>query len=184
MTLKLTFAGFNYVADIDGSYANANSLDSMINDTASNSVALTDDYGINPSTNSIYADYSTATTTGNTETIANLTNTIKAAEANGLTVMVRPLVDFTVDATKAMLKSSDGTHYANGDWRAYYKPTDTTTFFNSYDKTSIAIAIIIVDKGIWLTGRRTILHFAERWKTGRTSHVSRSSACTPLRKPV
>lgn len=140
MTLKLTFAGFNYVADIDGSYASANSLASMISSTASNSVALTDDYGINPSTNSIYGDYNTATTTGNTETIAHLTSTIKAAEKDGLTVMVRPLVDFTVDATPATLKSSDGTQYANGDWRAYFKPTNTTTFFNSYDSMIVAQA--------------------------------------------
>ena len=34
----------------------------------------------------------------------------------------------------------------------------------STEKTSIAIAIMIVDKGIWLTGRRTILHFLARWK--------------------
>jgi hypothetical protein len=140
VTLKLKFAGFNYVADIDGSYASANSLASMISDTASNSVALTDDYGIDPSNNTIYADYTTATTTGNTETITNLTNTIKAAEKDGLTVMVRPLVDFTVDATPATLKSSDGTQYADGDWRAYYKPTNTTTFFNSYDTMIVAEA--------------------------------------------
>ncbi len=140
MTLKLSFAGFDYVADVDGSYANANSLTAMISATASNSVALTDDYGINPSTSSIYADYSTGTTTGNTETIANLTATITKAEADGLTVMVRPLVDFTVDATAAMLRSTDGTQYVNGDWRAYYVPTSTATFFQSYDTMIVAQA--------------------------------------------
>jgi len=140
MTLKLTFAGFNYVADVDGSYATADSLLSMISSTASNSVALTDDYGIDPSTNTIYADYSSGGTTGNTETIANLTATIKEAETDGLTVMVRPLVDFTVDASAAMLKSPDGTQYYNPEWRASYNPTDTTTFFNSYDTMIVAQA--------------------------------------------
>jgi hypothetical protein len=140
MTLKLTYAGFNYVADIDGSYANANSLSSMISSTDANSVELTEDYGIDAATSSIYADYSTATTTGNTDTLADLTTTIEDAENDGLSVMVRPLVDFTVDATKAMLKSSDGTQYADGDWRAYYKPTDVATFFNSYDTMIVAQA--------------------------------------------
>ena len=140
MTLKLTYAGFNYVADVDGSYADANSLAAMISSANANAVALTDDYGIDPATSTIYADYSANGTTGNTETIANLTATIKAAEADGLSVMVRPLVDFTTDATPAMLKSSDGTQYANGDWRAYYVPTNVTAFFNSYDTMMVAQA--------------------------------------------
>jgi hypothetical protein len=140
MPLHLKFAGFNYVADVDGSYADANSLPSMISETDSNSVALTDDYGIDAATSTIYADYNTPTTTGNTETLANLTNTIKSAEADGLTVMVRPLVDFTADASQATLRSSDGTQYEDGDWRASYVPTNTTAFFNSYDTMIVAEA--------------------------------------------
>ena len=54
--------------------------------------------------------------------------------------MVRPLVDFTADATAAMLKAGDGTQYANGDWRAYYAPTSTTVFFDSYDTMIVAQA--------------------------------------------
>jgi hypothetical protein len=82
------------VADIDGSYAGINSLDALQAETASNSVALTDDYGIDAATSTIDADYSTASTTGNTETLANVTATIKQAEAQGLAVLVQPLVDF------------------------------------------------------------------------------------------
>ena len=48
--LHLDYAGFNYVADVDGSYASANSLSTMIAQTASNAVALTDDYGIDAAT--------------------------------------------------------------------------------------------------------------------------------------
>ncbi len=203
MTLKLTYAGFNYVADVDGSYADANSLPTMIADTASNAVALTDDYGIDVATSTVYADSNTDTTTGNTETIANLTATIEAAESDGLSVLVRPLLDFTADATSTILTTRDGasfngsvsgktltvgsgagiaagqflagagiplsttivsgsgttwtlsntvsaagseamstgsTQYADGDWRAYYKPTDITAFFDSYDTMIVAEA--------------------------------------------
>ena len=133
MTLKLIYAGFNYVADIDGSYTYADSLSAMQSITASNSVALTDDYGIDAATSTVYGDYNTATTFGNTETIANLTATIQEAESDGMTVMVRPLIDFTIDASQAMLLASDGTQYENGDWRAYYNPTNVAQFFSSYD---------------------------------------------------
>jgi hypothetical protein len=108
MTLKLTYAGFNYVADVDGSYAQANSLTTMMADTASNAVALTDDYGIDVATSTVYADSNTDTSTGNTETISNLTATIADAESDGLSVMVRPLLDFTADATSSILTTTDG----------------------------------------------------------------------------
>ena len=55
--------GFNFVADVDGSYQNtklvANSLTDMVSSTNSNAVALTEDYGIDAKTSSVYADYST-----------------------------------------------------------------------------------------------------------------------------
>src|SRR5207244_206251 len=132
MTLTLKYAGFNYVADINGSYTSADSLTDMINQTASNSVALTADWGINASTSQVYFD------AGQTETIAAQIATAKEAINAGLTVMFRPLIDFTYDATPAMLKSpnppgGDGTQYTNGDWRAYYKPSDINAFFTSYD---------------------------------------------------
>ena len=140
MTLKLTYAGFNYVADIDGSYASADSLSTMIADTASNSVALTDDYGIDAATSSVYADYDTETTTGNTETLANLTATITEAEKDGLSVLVRPLVDFTADASTATLTGSDNNVYYDTEWRAYYNPTNVSDFFSSYTTLLVAQA--------------------------------------------
>jgi hypothetical protein len=140
VTLTLKYAGFNYVADVDGSYADANSLSAMISATGSNSVALTVDYAIDPQTSTVYADYSTATTTGITETLANLTATIQNAETDGLTVMVRPLVDFSYNASPAMLTASNGTVYADGDWRAYYNPTDPAAFFASYQSMIVAAA--------------------------------------------
>jgi len=140
VTLTLKYAGFNYVADVDGSYAAANSLSTMIADTASNSVALTVDYAIDPQTSTIYGDYNTATATGITETLANLTTTIAQSEADGLSVTVRPLIDFSYNATAAMLTASDGTVYSDGEWRAYYNPTDVATFFASYQSMIVATA--------------------------------------------
>ena len=139
MTLTLKYAGFNYVADVDGSYADANSLSTMIAETDSNSVALTDDYAIDPQTSTVYADTSAGNTTGITETLANLTTTIEDAEADGLTVMVRPLIDFSYNATHAML-TSGGHTYADGDWRAYYNPANVATFFASYKTMIVAEA--------------------------------------------
>ncbi len=140
MTLSLTCAGFNYVADVEGSYARADSLGAMVSGTSSNSVALTVDYGIDASKSRVYADSSTESVTGITETLENLTRTIRQAVEAKLTVTVRPLIDFSPNASREMLTSSDGTEYRNGDWRAYYMPTDTKAFFDSYDEMVVAQA--------------------------------------------
>lgn len=138
--LHLDYAGFNYVADVDGSYASANSLSTMIAQTASNAVALTDDYGIDAATSKVYGDYNTAGTTGNTETLADMTAAIEAAEKDGLSVLVRPLVDFTADASTATLTGSDGNVYYDTEWRAYYNPTSISSFFASYTTDVVAEA--------------------------------------------
>ena len=140
MTLTLKYAGFNYVADYDGAYTQANSLANMIAETSSNSVALTVDYAIDPQTSTVYGDYNTSTTTGITESLADLTSTIQQAEAAGLSVLVRPLIDFSYNATQAMLVSGNGTVYSDGDWRAYYNPTNVATFFASYQTMIVAEA--------------------------------------------
>jgi len=139
VTLSLIYKGFNYVADVNGSYADADSLPTMIADTASNAVALTQDWGINAVTSKVYND------SGQTETNANITATATEAENAGLSVMFRPLIDFTADATTAMLKSpnppaGDGHQYADGDWRAYYLPANITAFFNSYQTMIVSAA--------------------------------------------
>jgi hypothetical protein len=137
MTLKLTYAGFNYVADVDGSYS-ASSLPSMVSQTDANSVALTADYGIDAATNTVYADYSTGTTTGSTESIADIETAAQAAEAQGLSVIIRPLLDYLPDATASTLTGSNGNVYADGDWRAYYNPGSISagiSFLQSYEQT-------------------------------------------------
>ncbi len=135
--LHLAFAGFNYVADVDGSYT-ANSLPTMISQTASNSVALTADYGIDAATNTVYADYSTGDSTGSTESIAGLEAQAVAAKDAGLTVILRPLIDFLPDASTATLTGGNGNIYAAGDWRAYYNPGSVQAgiaFLQNYDTT-------------------------------------------------
>jgi hypothetical protein len=139
MTLKLTYGGFNYVADVDGSYGTS-SLSTMISQTASNSVALTADYGIDAANNTVYADYSGGGSTGSTETTAGLKAEALAAENAGLSVVIRPLIDFLPDASAATL-TSNGNTYADGDWRAYYNPGSVANgiaFLQSYYTTVLA----------------------------------------------
>ena len=64
-----------------------------------------------------------------TDALTALGSTIKEAESDGLSVMVRPLLDF-VNATKS-------SPYSVGDWRGYYVPSDPAAFFASY-KTMLA----------------------------------------------
>jgi hypothetical protein len=137
MTLKLTYAGFNYVADVDGSYADATSLSTLVSQTGSNSVELMADYGIDAATNTVYADYSSGGSTGSTESIADITAQAQAAKAAGLSVVIRPLIDFLPDATSAML-TSNGNTYTDPDWRVYYNAGTVAqgiSFLQSYEQT-------------------------------------------------
>jgi hypothetical protein len=139
MTLKLTYGGFNYVADVDGSY-DTSSLSTMISQTASNSVALTADYGIDAANNTVYADDSSGASTGNTESTTDIKAEADAAEAAGLSVVIRPLIDFLGTASTATL-TGNGNTYADGDWRAYYNPGSVAqgiAFLQSYYTTVLA----------------------------------------------
>jgi hypothetical protein len=127
------YEGFNYVADVQGSYGAVNGegtsqFDGVIADNG-NSVALTVDYGIDAANNTIYAnDY--------TETNTNIASTMTDAVQSGLTVLFRPLIDF--------LPNGDGYNtgtYYNDEFRNYYNPGNATStgaasFFASY-KTMI-----------------------------------------------
>jgi hypothetical protein len=126
MTLSLIFKGFDYVADFNGAYSEDDSLSSMISSTASNAVALTEDYGINVDTSTVYADPNI------TETISALQATGTEAKNDGLSVMVRPLIDFTNNAVTG--------GYSDGEWRAYYEPSNIATFFASYQTMIVAQA--------------------------------------------
>jgi hypothetical protein len=112
----------------------------MVSETGSNSVELTADYGIDAANNTVYAGYSGGGSTGSTESIADITAEADAAKAAGLSVVIRPLVDFLPDASTAML-TGNGNTYADGDWRAYYNPGSVANgiaFLQSYYTTVLA----------------------------------------------
>jgi Hint domain/GTA TIM-barrel-like domain len=121
MAFSLKLKGFNYVSYYNGAYENADSLPALV-DTNANAAALDLEYGIDVSNSTVYAD------ANYTDSLTALGNTIKEAVGDGLSVMVRPLIDF--------LNPTEIGTYSVGDWRSYYNPTDAAAFFASY-KTMI-----------------------------------------------
>ena len=121
MPFSLTLRGFNYTSYYNGAYENADSLSDLAA-TGANTAALNIEYGIDVSNSTVYTDSSY------TDSLTALANTIQEASADGLSVMVRPLIDFLQPALIAP--------YSVGDWRSYYNPTDVSAFFASY-KTMI-----------------------------------------------
>jgi hypothetical protein len=117
MTFSLTLKGFNYPAYYNGAYETADSLPALVS-TGANTAALNIEYGIDVGNSTVYTDASF------TDSLTALGNTIHEAVADGLSVMVRPLIDFL---QPALIGS-----YSVGDWRSYYNPTDPTAFFASY----------------------------------------------------
>ena len=137
-TQTLTFKGFNYVADLYGSFAQANSLAGVVA-TGANSVALTADFGIDAVTSTVYAD---TVAGGYTESTANVEAAIGDALGLGLSVMYRPLIDFlpaNYDTNPGGTNPKNGT-YSAGQWRSDYNPTDAATFFASYKTMILAQA--------------------------------------------
>ncbi|WP_158743596.1 Hint domain-containing protein [Acidisphaera sp. L21] len=127
MTLKLTYAGFNYPAFYNGGYENGDAL-SDLQATGSNSAALEDEYGINTTTGQIVTDANF------TDSIASLGSTITEAKADNQQVMVRPLIDL-------LDPSIDGG--MTGDFRGYFYPTTPTqvnNFFSSYQSILVTQA--------------------------------------------
>jgi hypothetical protein len=117
MPLTLTFKGFNYVSYYNGGYENADSLPALVQ-TGSNAAALASEYGINVNNSTVYSD------ANYTDSLAAIGSTIAEAVQDGLSVMVRPLIDF-LDPSKI------GSNQV-GDWRSYYNPANVAAFFASY----------------------------------------------------
>jgi hypothetical protein len=139
MTLSLANQGFDYVAYYNGAYSNSSSLDAL-DATGANSVELSLDYGIDPQTSTVYADSNI------TDSLADLGMEIRQAVALGLSVMVRPLIDF-VDAG-----DMTGTSYSVDEWRSYYNPdlagsTTANAFFASYQTMILQEAAVAVANG-------------------------------------
>jgi hypothetical protein len=125
MSFSLAYWGFDYVSYYNGGYENADSLGDLAL-TGANSAGLNLEYGINVNTSTIYAD------ANYTDSLTALGNTISEARSLGLSVMVKPLIDF-LDPSKI------GPN-AVGDWRAYFNPANPAAFFASYKSMMVAEA--------------------------------------------
>ncbi|WP_158818588.1 hypothetical protein [Methylocapsa sp. S129] len=136
---SLAYKGFDYVAYYNGAYENANSLAALAA-TGANAIEASIEYGIDPQNSTIYTD------ANYTDSLTALGATIKQAAGLGLTVMVRPLVDF-VDQTDL-----NGTPYSLGEWRAYYNPgapgsVSANAFFASYQAMILQQAQVAAANG-------------------------------------
>jgi len=175
---RITMKGFNYVSYYNGGYVNADSLSAMIG-TGSNSVALAFEYGIDVQNSAVYAD------AAYTDSMAVIAATILEAKSHGLSIMVRPMIDF-LDPAKI------GTYHV-GDWRSFYNPTDPVAFFASYKTMIINVAQVAQANGATilcigleldqLTGpnylgglNRSTQHFILNGKDGVFGDVARISS--------
>jgi VCBS repeat-containing protein len=131
-TFSLQYKGFDYVAFYNGAYENSDSLPSLTQ-TGANSIEATLDYGIDVATSQVVAD------PNYTDSLAALGSTIAQAESLGLSVMVRPLIDF--------LNPSEIAPYSVGDWRQDYQPTNVATFFASYQQMIVQEAQVAQANG-------------------------------------
>ena len=122
---SLSFKGFNYVSYYNGGYFNADSLPALAG-TGANAVALSFEYGIDVKNSAVYAD------ANYTDSQSVIAATIAEANSRGLSVMVRPLLDF-LDPAKIG-------SYGVGDWRSTYNPTNAAAFFASYKTMIVAMA--------------------------------------------
>src|ERR1700733_2255570 len=130
--VKLQYQGFDYVAFYNGAYENSDSLPALAA-TGANSVELTLDYGINVTNSQVVAD------SNYTDSLAALGQAIDQSEALGLSVMVRPLIDF--------LNPSVIGSYSVGEWRQDYQPTNVAAFFASYKQMIVAEAQVAQQNG-------------------------------------
>lgn len=127
--------GVNYVADVNGSLTSANSLPQLAPINV-NSIAVTADFGISASNNTVYFNNVAG---GYTENDSAIGATISQAASLGLGVMVRPLIDFlpaNYDTNPGGYNPANGSYSADA-WRSYFNPgaagsAGANSFFASY----------------------------------------------------
>jgi len=132
MSLSLSNKGFDYVDLLNGGYEDANSLAALAA-TGANSIEASIEYGVNPRTDTVYADQVF------TDSLTAYGATIAQAVSMGLSVTVRPLIDF-VNPTDLV-----GTPYSFGEWRSYFNPgpagsAGANAFFASYEQMLLQYA--------------------------------------------
>jgi hypothetical protein len=134
--MALIFKGVNYVGDVYGSFADANSLSALPGENV-NATAITADFGIDPSSNTVYAD---SVQGGYTDSSTDIATTVSESVADGNNVMLRPLLDFLPDNNNLGV-------YGASEFRAYYNPgpagsAGANAFFASYQNLMVAQAKI------------------------------------------
>ncbi len=129
---SLQYKGFDYVAFFNSAYEDSDSLPSLVQ-TGANSIEATLDYGIDVQTSQVVAD------PNYTDSLTALGDTIAQAESLGLSVMVRPLIDF--------LNPTEIAPYSVGDWRQDYQPTNVAAFFASYQQMIVQEAEVAQANG-------------------------------------
>ncbi|MGA8170939.1 MAG: DUF4214 domain-containing protein [Methylocystis sp.] len=139
MTLSLLNQGFDYVDYLNGGYEDADSLAALVA-TGANSIEASIEYGINPQTDTVYADPVF------TDSLTAYGATIAHAVSMGLSVTIRPLIDF-VNPTYLT-----GTPYSFGEWRSYFNPgaagsASANAFFASYEQMLLQYAQVGVANG-------------------------------------
>jgi hypothetical protein len=142
------FNGVDYVADVYGSYAAASSLNSLA-PAGVNAVALTADFGIDAENSTVYQNDVAG---GYTESDTNVAATITAAVGQGLSVMVRPLIDFlpsNYDTNPGQPNPLNGSYSAD-EFRSYYNPANVATFFASYQTMIVREATLAQANGATL----------------------------------
>ncbi len=142
------FNGVDYVADVYGSYAAASSLESLAAVNV-NAVAMTADFGIDAQNSTVYQDDVAG---GYTESDANVASAITSATGLGLSVVVRPLIDFlpgNYDTAPGQTNPKNGS-YSASEWRTYYNPSNVATFFSSYQTMIVREATLAQANGATL----------------------------------
>jgi hypothetical protein len=139
MALNWKYRGFDYVSYYRGGYANADSMAALAA-TGANSAETSLEWGIDPLTDTVYAD------SNYTDPLSAEAAMIREGVADGLQVMVKPVIDFL---NPAYLK---GTPYSVGDWRTYYNPgaagsAGANAFFASYKTMLLQEAQVAVANG-------------------------------------
>ncbi|MDE3176088.1 MAG: hypothetical protein KGM15_08310 [Pseudomonadota bacterium] len=141
MPLALQYRGFNYLSYYNGDYAGDDSLPAL-SSTGANAITAGVEFGIDPQSDTVYAS---PVWTDSAEGV-----TIATAVAGGLSVMVKPHLDFLPGA------NFSGTPYSANEWRSFFNPgaansTTADAFFASYKTMILGQAALAAGNGAtWL----------------------------------
>jgi hypothetical protein len=137
----LTIKAVSYGAYSYGSYAAADSLPSVAA-LGANAVAEGSDFGIDAQNSTVYAN---AVSGGATESDADVAEAMGEATKLGLSVMLKPTIDFLSGAS-GQSNPMNG-NYPAGTPRTLYNPTSVSSFFASYQQIIVEEAKVAQANG-------------------------------------